>query len=290
MLERRYGGALSEQIISGLSVKRLTTFRVNTLKTDAESVSRQLECAGIRYTRPAWYGDAFILTEAGGSAVRSLDMYEKGEIYMQSLSSMIPPLVLDPREGECVLDMAAAPGGKTTQMSALSGGRAQITACEKNRIRAERLRFNLRRQGARGTAVLEQDAIKLDPLFSFDKILLDAPCSGSGTLEFYRDKVNTHFTEELVSRSVKTQEAMLRKALRLIKPGRFVVYSTCSVLEEENEGVVSRVLSDTKARLVPIDSALMSALPLLPSKLEGTCLIRPSELYEGFFTAKIVRL
>ena len=95
---------------------------------------------------------------------------------------MIPPLVLAPRQGETVLDMAAAPGGKTTQMAALSGNAALITACEKNRIRAERMQFNLQRQGATRVSVMVEDARRLDDLFSFDRILLDAPCSGSGTI------------------------------------------------------------------------------------------------------------
>ena len=95
---------------------------------------------------------------------------------------MIPPIVLDPSPGESILDMAAAPGGKTTQMAALSGGLADITACEKNKIRAQRLLYNLKKQGAGRVTVLETDARRLDSRFFFDKILLDAPCSGSGTV------------------------------------------------------------------------------------------------------------
>ena len=80
--------------------------------------------------------------------IRELECYREGGVYLQSLSSMLPPLLLKPEPGESILDMAAAPGGKTTQMAALTGGRAQITACEKNKIRADRLSFNLNRQGA----------------------------------------------------------------------------------------------------------------------------------------------
>lgn len=292
-LSEQYESSVIGRIKEGYTKKRLVTFRANTLKTTAEQIAKQLDEAGIRYEKPEWYDDAFILTDEREDALRKLDIYENGEIYLQNLSSMVPPLLLDPREDECILDMAAAPGGKTTQMAALSNGRAQITACEKNKIRAERLKYNLTKQGASRITVMTEDARKLDPLFSFDKILLDAPCSGSGTLLFYEGESNkdsASFSKELIDRSVKTQEAMLRKALSLLKPGHEMIYSTCSILEEENELLVNRVLSKAKAKLVPIDHPLMSDAPLLKTKLEGTCLICPTELYEGFFAAKIRKL
>lgn len=115
--------------------------------------------------------------------------------------------------------MAAAPGGKTTQMVALSGGKAMITACEKNAIRAERLKFNIQRQGAGRVSVLVQDARKLDDFFSFDKILLDAPCSGSGTLTVREGELVNKFSRELVDNSARLQEALLRKALAPAQAG-----------------------------------------------------------------------
>ena len=235
--------------------------------------------------------EALILDEAREPAVRALDLYENGEIYLQSLSSMIPPLILGPRAGECILDMAAAPGGKTTQMAALTGGAAQITACEKNYARAERLRYNLEKQGAGGVLVMNEDARKLDPFFSFDRILLDAPCSGSGTIfAAERGGAAVMISQELIDRSVRTQEALLRKALQMLKPGHEMVYSTCSVLNAENERVLKRVLLGAKARVVPIRHPMTEELPLLPAEIEGTLCICPTELYEGFFVAKIQKL
>ena len=134
--------------------------------------------------------------------------------------------------------MAAAPGGKTTQMSAISKNEAMITACEKNTIRAERLKYNLEKQGAKRVNVMKEDARKLDDYFSFDKILLDAPCSGSGTENIY----SKNFTEELIKRSVKVQEELLTKALKILKSGKEMVYSTCSILKEENENILNKSL------------------------------------------------
>ena len=114
---------------------------------------------------------------------------------------MLPPIILEPKEGENILDMAAAPGGKTTQMAALTNNKAFITAVEKNKIRAERLKYNLQKQGVGCVNVMLEDARKLSDFFSFDKILLDAPCSGSGTMSIF-DK---NFNEELIKRSSKIQ-------------------------------------------------------------------------------------
>lgn len=284
MLVKQYGEAVTEQIYEGFSAARRTTLRVNTIKTDAAAVGAALDEAGIAYEAAPWSADALILPHGSEEAVQALPLYERGDVYMQSLSSMIPPLVLAPKAEECILDMAAAPGGKTTQMAALSGNRAQITACEKNKIRADRLRFNLTRQGAKGVVVMEVDSRKLDDFFAFDKILLDAPCSGSGTLaaEGY-----CAFNKELLDRSVKTQEVLLRKALALLKPGHEMVYSTCSILAQENEDLLRRVLPSAQGEIVPVDAQQFAGMPVLPAKMPGTLCIGPDALYEGFFVAKI---
>ena len=286
MLTAQYGAEVTAQIYEGFAAKRKTTLRVNTIKTDADAVKSALQAAGIACEAAPWSRDALIMESGSEAAVQALPLYERGEVYMQSLSSMIPPLVLEPKADECILDMAAAPGGKTTQMAALSGNRAQITACEKNKIRADRLRFNLERQGAKGVVVMETDSRKLDDFFAFDKILLDAPCSGSGTLS---TEGPCSFNKELLDRSVKTQEVLLRKALSLLKPGHEMVYSTCSILAQENERLLARVLPSAQGEIVPIDEAAFAGMPILPTQMKGTLCIGPDAYYEGFFVAKIRR-
>ena len=284
MLEKQYGAEVTARIYDGFAAQRKTTLRVNTLKTDVAAVSAALGAAGIAHEAAPWSENALMMAHGSEAAVQALPLYERGEVYMQSLSSMIPPIVLAPQADECILDMAAAPGGKTTQMAALSGSRAQITACEKNKIRADRLRFNLERQGAKGVVVMEVDSRKLDDFFAFDKILLDAPCSGSGTLS---SEGYCAFNRELLDRSVKTQEVLLRKALALLKPGHEMVYSTCSILAQENEDLLRRVLPSAQGEIVPVDASVFAGMPMLPTKTPGTLCIGPDENYEGFFVAKI---
>ena len=283
MLVNQYGQETTEKIIKGY-VKKVVTIRVNTIKTDKQEIIDKLKNAQIEFDEIEYNNNALIIRNKNEEDLRKLDMYENGEIYMQSLSSMLPPIVLEPKEKENILDMTAAPGGKTTQMSAMTDNKSYITACEKNKIRAERLKYNLQKQGAKMVNVMQEDARKLSDYFSFDKILLDAPCSGSGT----ENVLNAKFTEELIERSVKTQEELFKKALKILKPGGEMVYSTCSILKQENENLLKKFLKKSKIEIVPID--LPDEIPMLPTTLEGTVCVCPTEIYEGFFVAKIKKL
>ncbi|MEI3356214.1 MAG: RsmB/NOP family class I SAM-dependent RNA methyltransferase [Clostridia bacterium] len=284
-LKTQYREEITQKIIKGYMAKRKTTLRVNTLKTSSTNVIDILDKNNIKFKKVNWYNDAFIIENANESDIQKLDIYQNGEIYLQSLSSMLPPLILNPQEKTDILDMAAAPGGKTTQIAAIVNNNASITACELNKIRAEKLKYNIEKQGAKAY-VMVTDARKIDSFFSFDKILLDAPCSGSGTLDLNTGISEKNFSLNLISKSVKAQTALLEKALKILKPGCDMVYSTCSILQEENEEILEKVLSKNKAKIVPIDFELKD-LPLLPSKIPGTLCVLPNDLYEGFFIAKI---
>lgn len=172
-------------------------------------------------------------------------------------------------------------------MAAVSNNKAMITACEKNKIRGERLKYNLEKQGATRVSVMLKDARNLDNFFSFDKILLDAPCSGSGTLNLNDKNIDKIFTQELVNRSVKTQIELLKKSVKILKKGGELIYSTCSILKEENEQVLKKVLEYGNLEIVPIDKTKFSGVPFLPSLIEGTISVMPTKFYEGFFVAKI---
>jgi len=277
ILLKQYGEQLTNQILEGYLKQRLVTLRVNTIKTNKENIKDTLAQAGIEKEDVSWYEDGLIIKNVREDEIKKLDIYEKGEIYLQSLSSMLPPIILEPNAGENILDMAAAPGGKTTQIAAITGNKAYITACEKNKIRAERLKYNLQKQGVGCVNVMLEDARKLSDFFSFDKILLDAPCSGSGTMSVF----DAGFNKELIDRSSKTQEELLKKALKILKPGGEMIYSTCSILAQENENILKKV----GAEIVPIEP--IDGIPLLPTSIDGVMCVCPTELYEGFFVARI---
>lgn len=266
---------------------RKVTIRVNTIKTNIEEVKIKLTEENIEYKTVLWGKDALILNNITEKDIRDLEIYKKGEIYLQSLSSMLPPIILNPKQDTDILDMCAAPGGKTTQMAALSSNKAHITACEMNHIRLERLKYNIEKQGATCIYVMQKDARTIDDFFSFDSVLLDAPCSGSGTLNVNDSKLEKTFTMKLINKCKASQLQLLKKAIKVLKPGKEMVYSTCSILSLENEDILNSVLKTEKIEIVPISFEGIEDLPLLPTTIDGALCVCPNELYEGFFIAKI---
>ena len=286
-LEKQYGTEIAKEIIEGYQTKRKTTLRINTIKSNIEEIKNELEKEKIEYEQVKWSKEALIIKNADEKSIQEMDVYKEGKIYLQSLSSMLPPIILEPKEGTDILDMAAAPGGKTTQIAAITNNKAHITACEKNKIRAERLKYNVDKQGATCVFIMPKDSRFIDDFFSFNQILLDAPCSGSGTLYYNDANIEKYFTEQLIERSSKTQKTLLAKAIKLLKPGHEMVYSTCSILACENEDVVTSAIKSGKIEIIPINFDGIEELPILPTKVPGTLCVKPTELYEGFFVAKI---
>lgn len=307
-IENRYPADTCERIFRGFAEarERPVTLRANTLRATRAEVASELDAAGIAHEGVAWYGDAFILSDARERAVWDLPLYREGKVYLQSLSSMIPPLALAPRDGADVLDMCAAPGGKTAEMAALAPG-AHLTACEMSAPRAEKLTFNLNKLGVTAVNVMRTDARRLDEFFSFDQILLDAPCTGSGTVRAGDAKAAARITDKLLAKVTRSQRSLLDRALTVLKPGGVLVYSTCSILPQENEEQVMAALKRHRdCEVVPLtcalaedaparpataqaiaDAAERCELPLLANGLAGTLTICPTRLYEGFYIAVI---
>ena len=273
-LYKEYNEEQANQIIEGYKLERKLTFRVNTIKTTAEEIEQRIVENGIMYKKVKWSKEAFIILNR--------------EIYLQSLSSMLPPIILNPTEKTDILDMTSAPGGKTTQIAALTNNNANITACEMSNIRAERLKYNLEKQGALAY-VMVKDERNIDNFFSFDQILLDSPCSGSGTINMNNTDLNKYFTLELVEKCKKTQRSLINKAVQILKGGKELVYSTCSILKEENEEIVKTIMNKGM-EIVPIEFEGKETLPQLPTTIDGTLCICPTQEYEGFFIAKLRKI
>ena len=282
----QYGEELTTKILNGYKESRVVSLRINTIKTTKEQILKVLNDNNISYEEINWYDSALVVNTTEENLTK-LDIYNNGEIYLQSLSSQLPPLFLNPKENELILDMAAAPGGKTTEIAALSNNKAMITAIEKNKIRSERLQYNINKQGAKKVSVLNTDARNLNEYFIFDKILLDAPCSGAGT---FTNNNFDNFNDDLVNRSIKFQTSLLTEAIKHLKVGGEIIYSTCSILKEENDNVVNNLLMNNKnIELIPLDLTNYKDIPTLPSK-EGTLCVCPSKYYEGFYVANLRKI
>ena len=318
-LAAQYGEAVAADIARGYAAacERPVTLRANTLKAAADEVADALTEAGIAFSHVPWYTDAFVLVDVRERAVWDLDIYREGKVYLQSLSSMLPPLLLGAQPGMDVLDMCAAPGGKTSQIAALTAGKAHLTACELNGPRADKLSYNLTKLGAANVQVMRTDARQLDEFFRFDAILLDAPCTGSGTLRADDERAKGRITNKLLAKVTRSQRALLDRALTVLKPGGTLVYSTCSVLAEENEEQVKAVLATKRHRdcvvapivlgelpdepetanekkddrpkpvALPYANTGTFAIPTLPCSLPGALTVAPTRDFEGFFACVI---
>ena len=267
-------------ILDGLVPKK-TTFRVNNLKSDVEEIEAILNSNNIKYNKVDFFQDAFILED--DIDIRELDIYKEGKIYVQSLSSMLPPLYFDYKEKDSIIDMAAAPGGKTSEIASITNDTVLITAVEKNKLRGEKLIYNLDKQGLKHYSIIFEDATKLNEFMKFNKVLLDAPCSGSGTIT--KDQLES-VTEDLVTRSSNIQKELLNKAINLVNVGDEIIYSTCSIFKVENEEVINKYIQEGRVEVVPITTTIDT----LPSTIAGVLTIKPSELYEGFFVSKLKKL
>ena len=301
-------GTAAKSILEGIvqAKDRPVTFRANALKSNAAEVADALNAADIEFERVPWYADAFVVPASFERAVWDLALIHDGKIYLQSLSSMLPPLALAVQPGQDVLDMCAAPGGKTTQLAALEP-QAHVTAAEMHAPRADKLEHNLEKQGAKNVQVMRIDARELDEVFSFDRILLDAPCTGSGTIVAGCERTIKGFSEQLLQKCARSQRALLDRGLTVLKPGGYLLYSTCSVLPQENEDAVLHALKKHRdCELVALDKTedadgnptiaapfakllAQHDIPVLHKEIEGTVAVAPTREYEGFFLALMTK-
>ena len=286
LLKNEYDSFFLNKIIEGYNNKRKTTIRINKIKTTIDKIKTILNTNKIIFNISDISEDALIIINDDFDKIKKLDIYKNGEIYFQSLSSQMPPLVLNPQENEQILDMAASPGGKTSQIASITNNKAMITACEKDKIRFERLKYNIEKQNVKRINLMNIDSLKLDDYFKFDKILLDAPCSGSGTY-----LINEKFNKDTFLKIQEIQKRLLQKAIKIIKPGGTIIYSTCSILKEENDRILDIILSENKnIVLEKINCFDNIDLPLLPCKYKETICLYPNSIYEGFFIAKLKKL
>ena len=284
-----------DNIFRGISEKRYTTLRVNTLKYNIQDLMRYFKEINIKFERVLWYKDALVVKNANEKEIQKLEIYQKGYIYIQSLSSMVPPIVLNPKEGENVLDLTAAPGSKTTQLAALMNGKGYILANELDKIRYEKLKYNVNSQGADIVEVVNGRGEKIGEQYQekFDKVLLDTPCSGEGRFSIYNVQSYKTWSTKTVNDLTKMQRKLFKSAYNSLKQNGTLVYSTCTLNKEENEYILDWALNNFNVKLVPIGIEIKDSIPAfnegLDKSINKAIRILPSKNMEGFFVAKFVK-
>jgi NOL1/NOP2/sun family putative RNA methylase len=271
-----------------------TAIRVNTLQTTSDELLPRLEKKRVALESIPWVEEGY-WAQFHRSSPGSLFEHMLGFYYVQGVPSMTVSRVLNPQPGETVVDLAAAPGGKTTHLAQLMNNEGTLFAIEYDRLRIASLEANIRRCGVSNAIVLRGDAKRLEALEANpDKIMLDAPCSGEGLIPLDPTR-KTSKTMADVRFCATREEEMLDAAVRALAPGGTAVYSTCSIAPEENEYIVDGILErHPEMSIVPIsldfgspgysepygvklDESLKLARRFLPH-IHGT---------EGFFICKL---
>jgi NOL1/NOP2/sun family putative RNA methylase len=283
---------LGEKVPQAVTLRQ--SLRVNTLRATVKQVLERLGEHNVKLEKIPWLKHGYAVEQSAFS-LGACTEFLHGYFYLQEAAAQIPAEILAPKSGEFVLDCCAAPGGKTTQIAQLMQNKGAVIALEKKPHRILSLRNNLERCGVSNTAAYHLDAVRADRLgLRFDKVLVDAPCSGNyaGDKDWFAKR-----TLDDIKKSAQFQKSILKAALGVLKPGGTLVYSTCTLEPEENELNMQWLLGAFDVKLEPVsisigdpgltnvfgrelDKSIASCRRFWPHKT-GT---------EGFFVAKVRKL
>lgn len=271
------------------------SIRINTITGNLQETKKNIESKGWHLQPIPWCKEGFWIEHPERRDVGNLLEHHLGKIYVQEAASMIPPLILDPQPHEIILDLCAAPGSKTTQLSAMMHNTGLIIANDYKGQRLQSLGINIQRSGLTNVLISLMHGKRFYQ-FQFDKILVDAPCSGTGAIRKSLKTINI-WNPVMITKLAKQQKELAHRAFENLKPGGEMVYSTCSVEPEEDEGVVSYLLQTfPDAEIVKVKLPGLKTTPAITefngetydSRVKHTLRIWPQDNdTEGFFIAKI---
>ena len=241
---KNFGADKTRQLLEWNNTPPKTFARANTLKTDAGKLVEKWREENVEYdfvTRD-WTGENLAFELKSFPPLSSLQTLRDGWFYLQDPGTLLAPVLLAPRPGETILDLCAAPGGKTTFLAQLMNNEGKIVASdiEPNRLRL--VKDNCQRLGATCVEAALLSTRNPQPATDFDRILIDAPCSNTGVMR-RRVDLRWRISEAEISRLQKAQLQLLNEAAPKLKPGGVLVYSTCSLEPEENSEVVKSFLA-----------------------------------------------
>ncbi|MCK5449720.1 RsmB/NOP family class I SAM-dependent RNA methyltransferase [Candidatus Pacearchaeota archaeon] len=285
--------------------KTPTSIRCNTLKISVDELKTRLENYGWKLKQPfEKFPEVMIIeSELGPGEVGKTREHLLGYYYVQEISSMLPMLVLKPEVGDFVLDLCASPGSKTTQAASMMENGGTIIANEISLGRIGILNSNLERCGVMNTIVTRKEGVSLcekflkKTQFRFDKILVDAPCSGEGTLR-KSPKTFQMWNPNMIKKIAGTQRRLVDAAMNILKVGGIMVYSTCTLAPEENEMVVDYLVRNFDVEIEQIVLPLKFRCGVTEwegvsmDKSVGKCLrLYPQDNNtDGFFVARIKKI
>lgn len=287
------------KVKSLFSQRAVTTIRLNPLKGDINKTEDILRSKEYELEEVRWAPNVFLVKNRDKSEMSQTQEYKEGLFYIQNLSSILVTLALDPKEGDVILDMCAAPGSKTSHICAVTNNNANIIANDSDPARVGSIRNVLNQFGAKAKVSFNEGQIfgRMYPNY-FDKILLDAPCSGEGLIYLNGEKPLRYWSIKKVRISSLIQRELIESAFRALKPGGTLVYSTCTLEPEENEGVITDLLAKhDDAKVEKIDVGVVGNRGITKwsgnkyhPEVAKTTRIIPSAKMMGFYIAKIKRV
>jgi len=231
----------TKQLLNANEKPLMPSIRVNTLKIAVETLKARLESKGFKFELTSWVPCGLKIKKSPFN-LGSTHEYLQGFYYLQGIASMLPALILDPKPNETVIDMCAAPGGKSTHLAQIMHNKGNLILIERNKNRIPALEINLRRMGVVNSIIINMDAINLSKLnIKAGKILLDAPCTGEGLIRQDPSRKKSKKMRDIKKLS-SIQKQLLKSGLDSLNPGGKLLYSTCSIAPEENEIVINDVL------------------------------------------------
>ncbi|MEM1927940.1 MAG: RsmB/NOP family class I SAM-dependent RNA methyltransferase [Acidilobaceae archaeon] len=289
------GVSEAERVLEANEKPLPETIRCNDYLVDCSELEARLEAKGFELRRIEWLPHGYEVSSAPIS-VGATHEYLLGYYYVQDPGSMLAGYLLDPKPGELIIDMCAAPGGKATQILQLTRDKARLIAVEKSRLRMRSLRSHLQRMGFKSFVLVRADALSLPEELKADRILLDAPSSGEGVIRKDPSRKKRGRLED-IRRMHELQVRLLEKALRLLREGGVVLYAACSTAVEEGEYVVHKVLeSRSDATVVRLEHPVLSrgvtsyrGVELDPRLAHCGRLWPHIQGYEGFFVCMLAR-
>lgn len=291
---------LFSNVVRTFDLQRPASVRANTLTISPEEAGALLRQQGLAVDRVAWLEEGMILRGGDPADLSRMEAICQGRVYIQSLASMLPALILDPQPGEHVLDLCAAPGSKTTQMAARMLGQGDIVAVESVRARYYRLRSVISLLGATNVRAKCVDGRRFRSQGAgFDKILVDVPCSSEARFHTNDPQTFAYWSLRKIREMVQKQRGLLLNAWRLLKPGGVLVYSTCTFAPEENEGVIDWLLKKVpeNIEIAPIEIPGIACYPPVikwggrsyDPRVSGCFRVLPTDIMEGFFITKLIK-
>jgi 16S rRNA (cytosine967-C5)-methyltransferase len=280
----RFGREDTEKLLAVNNEKPYLTLRINALKTKPDEFKHLLESVGLKYHQGNFLPEFFKLHNL--TNITAWEYYTKGYFNIQDESAGLACRLLDVQEGHRVLDMCAAPGGKTAYIAALMHSRGEVVAVDRFESRLKLLQKNMTRLSVDCVRIVVADALEYKSL-PFDRVLVDAPCSGTGTLS---KKPDIKWKKDIFDiRNLNVvQLRLLIKAATLVKVGGVIVYSTCSIEPEENFEIVKKFLDENP------NFRFENAKERFPVELidENGCIQTLPHIHktDGAFAARLVRV